>query len=161
MRLYIDKIYIRIFIVTMLMFATAAPAWADGSIVITSDTLAAYRKASKAVFEGSVVAKTADMVLTAEHMTAYYDEDGAITLIEATGAVKLVKGLQVVTSTSAVYDVEGGNMIFTGEPRAVDEGNVVMGKKIIYSLDDGRIEVEGSTMIIEDMGGQAGGVDNE
>lgn len=157
MRLFINNIYISLTFSILFMVLATAPALADESIVITSDTLAADRKANIAVFEGSVVAKTGDMVLNADRMTAHYGEAGSVSSIEAEGSVKVVRGLQVVTSGSAFYDVEGRKMTFTGEPRAVDEGNVFMGTKIIYYLDNGRMEVEGSTMIIEDLGGPSEG----
>ena len=143
----------------LLTIAMALPAYASEALVITSQSLYADRKANSAVFEGTVVARSGDMALSAERMVASYEEGGSLRTLVAEGSVKLVKGLQVLTSDKAVYDLFSRSMVFTGEPRAVDEGNVLMGDTISYYLDEDRIKVEKSTMFIDNSG--AAGAYNE
>ena len=131
--------------------ALPALAHAEEAIVITSDSLSADRERSTAVFEGSVVARSEGMVLSARRMTVLYTED-AVSSIIAEGSVKLVKGLQVLTSNRAVYDVSAKTMTFTDDPKAVDEGNVMMGESIVYYLKEERIKVLKSTLIIDSEG---------
>lgn len=144
---------IRLGVILLMAAAFVLPALANAeeAIVITSDTLLADRERSTAVFEGSVVARRDEMVLSADRMTVLYTGD-AVSSIIAEGAVKLVKGLQVLTSNRAVYDVSAKTMTFTDGPRAVDEGNVMMGDSIVYYLDEERIKVLKSTLIIESLG---------
>ena len=142
--------------VFLLLFA-GMPAMAGDAMVITSETLMADQDTNIAVFEGSVVARSGNIVLSAERMTANYGDGGALKNLVAEGLVKLVKGLQVLTSNKAVYDVALRRMDFTGEPRAVEEGNVLMGSRISYFIDEDRIKVDRSTVIIEDQKTGTGG----
>lgn len=142
----------------LLAVAIAMPAYAGGALVITSESLQADRLANTAVFEGAVVARGDNMVLSASRMTVSYEQDGSLKTLVAEGSVKMIKGLQVLTSQRAVYDLTSNSMVFTGEPRAIDEGSVLMGDAISYFLDDDRIKVDKSTMFIDEKGrdGKAG-----
>lgn len=137
----------------LLVLAASVPAAANDTMVITSESLEADRATNTAVFKGMVVARGDNMVLSASRMTVSYEESGSLKTLVAEGSVKLVKGLQVLTSQKAIYDIFSNSIVFTGEPRAVDEGNVLIGDKISYFLDEDRIKVEKSTMFIEKMGG--------
>jgi lipopolysaccharide transport protein LptA len=155
----LKRFFINISIASAMFFTMAmcVPALAGETMVITSETLKADRGGNTAVFEGHVVARGGDMVLSAAIMTASYEEGGALSKLVAEGSVRLVKGLQVLTSFKAVYDLASRSMVFTGEPRAVDEGNVLMGDTIHYYLDEDRIKVEKSTMFIGATGSGTGG----
>lgn len=119
-------------------------------MVITAASLVADRNAGSALFEGSVVAESGQMTLYSERMKVYYDAlAGVITRIEADGGVKLAKGGQVVVSERAVYQAKGQTMTFTGNPKAMEAGNIVTGTKIVYLLDEERYIVEGSRVILE------------
>jgi len=106
------------------------------------------------LFEGDVVAESGDMTLFAEKMTVYYLENGNIERIEAEGNVKLLRGTQVVTSEHAEYETDAGRVVFTGSPKAVDEGNVVTGTKMTYLVAEERFLIEGSKVFIEQKGGE-------
>ncbi len=126
-----------------------------GSIVITSATLTADNKAHTALFEGSVVAKTENMTLHSDKMLVYYAGDtGKVTRIDAEGRVKLIKGERVVTSKAATYFAEDEKIIFTGEPMAVEKGNVVTGTKMIYLMKEDRSIVENSKVFLENKKGK-------
>lgn len=121
-----------------------------GPIVITSETLSADNKSCTALFEGSVVAKTKDMTLYSDRMLVYYAEKtGNVTKIDAEGRVKLVRKDLIVTSKTANYFAEEEKIIFTGEPKAVERGNVVTGTKMTYLMKEDRSIVENSRVLLE------------
>lgn len=121
-----------------------------GPIIITSDTLSVDNKAHTALFEGSVVARTENMTLYSDRMLVYYAEQtGNVTRIDAGGRVKLVKKDLIVTSRLANYFADEEKVIFTGEPRAVEKGNVVTGTKMTYMLREDRSIVENSRVLLE------------
>lgn len=126
----------------------------DSPIVITSDSMSASRKDNTAEFVGSVVAKSDRVVINSERMKVFYDKDGKLRRIEAFGSVKVVKGEQAVTSEEAVYALDSGVIVFTGNPRAVDGNNVLTGSKIRYSMKDEKIMVEGSRVFIDQDSGK-------
>jgi len=123
-----------------------------GPIVITSSTLSADAGNNTAVFEGSVVAKTDEMTLQSDKMTAYYTPQGDIERIEAEGNIRLVKGSRVLTARNALYDANEARITFTGEPMAVEGPNVITGSKIIYLVNEDRSIVHDSKVYIEQKG---------
>jgi lipopolysaccharide export system protein LptA len=121
-----------------------------GPINITSETLTSDNKAHTALFEKNVVAKTTDLTIYSDKMLVSYKEDGgAVTKIEATGNVKVLKESRIITSKSAVYYADEEKVVFTGEPRAMDGDNVVSGTKIIYLLGSDRFQVENSKVTLK------------
>ncbi|MBI4654099.1 MAG: lipopolysaccharide transport periplasmic protein LptA [Nitrospirae bacterium] len=117
-------------------------------IVITSQTLIADNKSNTAVFEGSVVAKTGDIIIYSDKMTVFYDNSQKnITKIYASGNVVAHKKERAIFSKEATYFGEEEKIVFTGEPRAVEGENIVTGTQIIYFLKDDRSIVEGSRVI--------------
>ncbi len=149
---------VSIFVLIILISSTFAEDKAGqvkGPIVITSETLSADNKAHTALFEGSVVAKSEDMTLYSDKMLVYYNEQtGNVTRIDAEGRVKLVKKDLLVTSKAASYFADGEKVIFTGEPRAVERGNVVTGTKMTYLLKEDRSIVENSRVLLENKKGK-------
>ena len=125
-----------------------------GPIIITSATLSSDSKAHTALFEGAVVARTEEMTLYSDRMLVYYAEQtGNVTKIDADGNVKLIKKDLVVTSKT-VYFAEEDKAIFTGEPKAVEKGNIVTGTKMTYLMKEERSFVENSRVLLENKKGQ-------
>ncbi|MFQ3574093.1 MAG: LptA/OstA family protein [Thermodesulfovibrionales bacterium] len=123
-------------------------------IVITSQTLTSDNKAKIATFEGDVYAKRGDVHFYADVMKIYYKNDGQETSnkiykIESDGNVRLIRGKNIITSKSATYNTEPTETItFTGDPRASDGENVIVGTKITYYLNEERTVVEDSKVMI-------------
>ncbi len=124
-------------------------------IVITSQTLTADNRKHTAVFEGSVVAKTGDLVIYADQMTVFYDtSDNKIKKIHASGNVRVHNRERAIFSDEAVYfsNGDGERIIFSGSPRAVEGENVITGTRITFYPEDDRAVVEGSRVILQDTG---------
>lgn len=136
------------------MCLAAGVALAGQPLVITSEVLEADRKSNTALFTGSVMARNDEMTMSATSMKVFYDGAGELERIEADGAVKVVRQAQVVTSERASFDAGGRMITFTGSPKAVEGSSVLSGSKIVYYLDDDRVVVTGSRMLIEGSAGQ-------
>ncbi|MBI5050329.1 MAG: lipopolysaccharide transport periplasmic protein LptA [Nitrospirae bacterium] len=146
------KILPRIIIIFLATDVAAFPVVATGEkkpIIITSKTLMADNKTNTAVFEGSVVAKTDDIIIYSDKMTVFYNNSqGKVTKIYASGNVKVHKKERAIFSEEATYLNDEEKIIFTGEPKAVEGENVITGVQIIYFLKDDRSVVEGSKVIL-------------
>ncbi|MBI5196966.1 MAG: lipopolysaccharide transport periplasmic protein LptA [Nitrospirae bacterium] len=143
-------IFIIIIFAANAMASAVAVSGEKKPLVITSDTLMADNKTNTAVFEGSVVAKTDDIVMHSDKMTVFYDNsEGKVSKIYASGNVKVHKKERVIFSNEATYLDEEGKIIFTGEPRAVEGENIITGTQIIYYLKDDRSVVEGSKVFMK------------
>ncbi len=114
-------------------------------IDITSSQLEANLKSHIIVFKGNVVAKQGNVVLYCDTLTAYYDaKDKNITMIVATGDVKITKKDMIATGTQAVFDNVNKLLTLTGSPRIWQAKNIIEGTKIIFYLGTDRIFVEGA-----------------
>jgi lipopolysaccharide export system protein LptA len=120
-----------------------------GPITVTANSLQADSKARTALFEGSVVAKSDDMVLYADRMTVRYAEGGGVERIEAEGAVKVVRDQRVITSGRAEYIRAEGKIIFSDSPRVAEGGSVITGSSIVYFVDEDRTAVKDSKVFME------------
>lgn len=153
-QLFTVSVFISV-VLTGSIFAEEKTEQIKGPIVITSQTLFSDNKARTALFEGSVVAKTENMTLYSDKMLVYYAEgSGNVTKIAAEGRVKLVKKDLVVTSRFANYFAEEEKVIFTGEPKAVEKGNIITGTKMTYLMKEDRSIVENSRVLLENKKGK-------
>jgi lipopolysaccharide export system protein LptA len=137
------------------VFADNTAKKIKGPITITSEMLTADNQARTALFEQSVVARTASMTMYADRMLVHYDkETGSITRIDVSGTVKVVTASRVITSQEAVYYAGEEKIVFTGQPKAVEGENVVTGKKMTYLMNDDRFLVESSKVYLTNKKGQ-------
>lgn len=122
-------------------------------ITITSKTLTADNKAKTAIFEGSVKAVKGDIILYADKMTVFYQEEksgSSVKKIDAEGNIKLIRGDRVITSSFAQYLTETDEkVVFTGEPRATDGQSVITGSKMTYFFKTDRYIVENSKVLMQ------------
>ena len=129
--------------------ATLSEKTEKSPIVITSQTLTADNKNNTAVFEGTVVAKTGDIIMYSDKMTVFYDEkENKVKKIHAIGNVRVNSEGRALFSEEAVYFDNEEKIIFTGNPKAVEGKNLITGKQIIFFLKDNRAVVEGSRVIL-------------
>jgi lipopolysaccharide export system protein LptA len=78
----------------------------------------------------------------------------SVSMIEATGRVKIFKEDGQATCRKAVYHGDGDKIVLTGDPVAWQKGTRVAGQKIIMYLAEDRSVVEGgSRVMIEPEGG--------
>jgi len=132
-----------------LVCADNAPKRIRGPITITSGSLTADNLARTALFEQSVIARTAQMTMYADRMLVHYDkESGNVTRIDVSGTVRVTTVNRVITSRDAVYYAGEEKIVFTGEPKAVEGENVVTGTKMTYLMNEDRFLVEGSKVIL-------------
>ncbi|MBI4826400.1 MAG: lipopolysaccharide transport periplasmic protein LptA [Nitrospirae bacterium] len=146
------KIFLAITIFFIPVFASHASSLKkDTPIVITSDTLTADNKNDTAVFEGSVAATSQDIKIFADKMTVFYsDGNSKIAKIHAAGNIRVQKEGMSIFSEEAeyIYDDEE-KIIFTGNPKVIENDNSITGTRIIYFLKDDRAVIEGSKVLIK------------
>ncbi len=112
-------------------------------ISITALRMEADNKEGWVLFIGKVKAIQKDMVLTSERLKVYLDSKGKVKRVIASGGVRVEQSGRVITSKEAEYNPTKEVVIFTGNPKAWQGKNVVMGKRIIYFVKDKRSMVEG------------------
>jgi lipopolysaccharide export system protein LptA len=143
----------KILIITSLFIGTfianAMPV-EEKPIVITSETLIADNKKNIVTFEGTVTAKSEDITIYSDKMEVSYNNSlGKITKIHASGNVKAHNNERTIFSKEAIYIGEEEKIVFTGEPKAVDGGNVITGTEITYFIKKNRTMVKGGRVILK------------
>jgi len=119
-------------------------------IVITSQSLTADNKENIAIFEGSVVATSEEMTMYSDKMTVYSDPDGNnIKKLHAAGNVKVHKNETTLFADEAMYFDDEEKIIFSGNPKAVQKGNVITGSEIIFYIKDERAIVQKSRVVLQ------------
>jgi len=80
----------------------------------------------------------------------------SVSMIEATGRVKIEKAEGRATCREAIYYVDEEKIVLTGDPVAWQKGTRVTGKKITMYLAEDRSVVEGgSRVLIDESGGNS------
>ena len=152
---FIFNYFLSILIVCFSAYGVSVSEGAEKkAITITSETLTADSRNSTAVFEGSVVAKTADITIYSDRMIVFYsDAEKNVKEIQAAGNVKVHSKEKAIFSEKASYINNEEKIIFTGNPKAVEGNNVITGTQIIYFLRDNSAVVEGSRVILQNKQG--------
>jgi LPS export ABC transporter protein LptC/lipopolysaccharide transport protein LptA len=107
-----------------------------------------YRKgAGHLNYTGAVRVVQEGKTLTCERLDVEIGEDNKAEVMTCAGDAKMndPKMGRLITGDKAVYDLGTRRMEITGEKVTMKdrEGNQVQGKRVIYLVDDGKVEVKG------------------
>ncbi len=119
-------------------------------VIITSESLTADKRNNSAVFEGSVIAKTAGITMLADKMTVIYNSAGKqINMINAIGHVKVYNNEKTIFSNKAVFLNNDEKIIFSGSTKLIEGKNIITGTEITFFIKDSRAIVKDSRMILQ------------
>jgi len=101
------------------------------------------------LFEGSVVAVRGDLTLFADKVELRTSTSGQqIETIEAAGNVRIRKGDMVASGEVAHYDVTASVITLTGKPTVWRGRDAVEGSRIVFHIEDERVQVEDARAIL-------------
>ena len=126
-----------------LAFDSSAP------IEVSADNLSVDQKDGAAVFEGNVVVAQGSLRLAAEFIRVEYatDEDGnrtpSIGQVRASGGVTFVNGQDAAEAKDAVYTVETGALVLSGDVLLTQGENAISGDRLLVDLNAGTGRMEG------------------
>ena len=111
-----------------------------------------------AEFTGNVVVGQGDMRLSADLIKVVYEvvdgqQTGRIENMLARGKVTLVAGEQAAEADEAVYNVDRGNIVMSGNVLFTQGQNALSGGKMTINLADGAARFEGRVRTIFQTGG--------
>jgi lipopolysaccharide export system protein LptA len=122
-------------------------------VEVSADRLQVSQSDGSATFTGNVVVGQGEMRLTAASVRVEYVTDAPapgetqgrsrISRLHATGGVTLVSGAEAAEAREAVYSVDAGEVVMTGEVILTQGPNVLAGDKVTVNLNDGTALVEG------------------
>ena len=111
-------------------------------INISSDRMEADNRNRIVNFLGNVVARSEDMVIFADQISAFYTKKGKIKKIVAQGNVKINQDERTATCQMATYFQPSQKIILTGRPKVWQGSNIVSGGKITIFLNEDKISIE-------------------
>lgn len=120
-------------------------------IEITSDALDVSQTDQTAVFSGHVVAIQGELRLGSDNLRVYYRgggartaEQGAISRLDAIGAVAVSSPRETATGEWAVYDVDSGQITLGGKVVLTRGENVLRGEQLVIDLESGQSRITGA-----------------
>ncbi|KGJ04338.1 lipopolysaccharide export system protein LptA [Paracoccus halophilus] len=114
-------------------------------VEVTADNLSVDQNTGMATFTGKVLIVQGEMRLAADSVTVTYAEGSRrrISALNAQGAVTLVSGDDAAEANAAVYDVESGNIVLTGDVLLTQGESVLAGDKVTVDLATGTANASG------------------
>lgn len=121
-------------------------------IEITSDRLTVNQADGSATFVGHVVIGQGEMRLSAGEVRVEYasgsDSTGQIRRLLASGGATLVNGAEAAEANEAVYTIETGVIILTGNVILTQGRNAMSADRLIVNLKQGTGTMEGRVKTI-------------
>jgi lipopolysaccharide export system protein LptA len=124
-------------------------------VEVVSDSLSVDQADGSATFSGNVVIAQGEMRLSAAEVRIEY-ADGDRTRIErlfATGGVTLVSGTEAVEAREALYTIETGVIVLTGDVLLTQGANTLTGQELTVDLKTGTGRMEGRVKTVLQPGG--------
>lgn len=123
-------------------------------VEVKADSLAVNQADGSATFTGNVVVGQGDMRLSAAEVRVEYDPEGkAIRQLHATGGVTLASKTDAAEAREAVYSIDEGRVVMTGDVLLTQGKSAISGQKLVIDLKSGSGQMEGGVSTIFVPGG--------
>jgi len=107
-------------------------------VQVTADQLAVNQSDGNAEFSGNVVVTQGEMKLTASKVNVEYNQDrSGIARLFASGGVTIVNPTEAAESREAVYTIDDGQVVMTGDVLLTQGTSALSGQKLIINLKTG------------------------
>lgn len=113
-------------------------------VQITADRLAVNQADGEATFSGNVLVVQGDLRLSAGEIRVEYAQDQkAIERLHATGGVTIVNATDAAEAREAVYSIDSGAVVMTGDVLLTQGQNAISGQTLRLDLKAGTGVMEG------------------
>jgi lipopolysaccharide export system protein LptA len=135
--------------------AAPAPASGQSSVLkghnsnapvdVSADRIEVQDRADRAIFSGNVVARQAEMTLTAARVTVAYANSGGVQIkrLDATGGVTVTSPGERASGDVGIYDLDQRIITLVGSVSLVRGDSRVKGGRLVIDLRSGRAVVDG------------------
>ncbi|MDX5349273.1 MAG: lipopolysaccharide transport periplasmic protein LptA [Paracoccaceae bacterium] len=113
-------------------------------VEVTADQLAVNNAEGSAVFSGNVMVTQGEMTLSAAEVSVTYGADQSrIEQLVASGGVTITNLADKASAAEAVYTIDNGVIVMTGDVRLAQGSSTMQGQKLTIHLKDGTGIMEG------------------
>jgi lipopolysaccharide export system protein LptA len=128
-------------------------------VQVTADQLKVSQSDGTAVFSGNVVVGQGQMRLGAAEVRVEYAKGdagakGKVSRMVASGGVTFSSGGEAAQSKEAVYDVDKGRIVMTGDVILTQAQNAMSGQRLDIDLTTGTGQMEGRVQTVFHPAGQ-------
>ncbi|WP_022703272.1 LptA/OstA family protein [Pseudorhodobacter ferrugineus] len=119
------------------------------AVEVSADQLAVNQADGTAVFTGNVLVGQGAMRLSAGRVKVEYTADGTgISKLFASEGVTLINATDAAEAREAVYTIDSGNVVMTGDVLLTQGGNALSGQKLVIDLKAGTGVMEGRVQTV-------------
>ena len=113
-------------------------------VEVSADQLAVNQADGTAMFTGKVLVGQGEMRLSAGRVKVEYTADGSgISKLFASEGVTLINATDAAEAREAIYTIDSGNVVMTGDVLLTQGGNALSGQKLVIDLKAGTGVMEG------------------
>lgn len=125
----------------------------SAQVEVTADRLSVDQSDGTAIFSGNVLVIQGEMRLSAAEVRVIYGQpaEGApqrVDRLEASGGVTLTAGAEAAESRDAVYTVDSGQIVMTGDVVVTQGPNALSSQRLTVNLETGTGLLEGGVRTI-------------
>jgi lipopolysaccharide export system protein LptA len=118
-------------------------------VEVSSDQLTVNQTDGTAVFSGNVLVGQGEMRLAAAVVKVEYTADGSgISKMFASGGVTLINATDAAESQDAVYTIDSGNVVMTGDVLLTQGASALSGQTLVIDLKAGTGVMEGRVQTV-------------
>lgn len=124
-------------------------------VEVTADQLAVNQTDGTATFTGNVLIAQGEMRLSAASVLVEYGtgDRSRIERLHATGGVTLVSGADAAEATEAIYSIDSGDVVMTGNVLLTQGTSTIAGQMLTVDLKTGTGRMEGRVKTVLQPGG--------
>jgi lipopolysaccharide export system protein LptA len=123
-------------------------------VEVKAETLTVNQADGSATFTGDVLVGQGEMRLAAQTVRVEYAADGkSIAKLHAKGGVTLASATDAAESDEAVYEVDAGTVLMTGNVLLTQGASAISGQRLVIDLKAGTGRMEGGVSTIFSPGG--------
>jgi lipopolysaccharide export system protein LptA len=123
-------------------------------VEVKAESLTVNQTDGSATFTGNVLVGQGEMRLAAQTVRVEYAADGkSIAKLHATGGVTLASNSDAAESDEAVYAVDAGTVLMTGNVLLTQGASAIAGQKLLIDLKAGTGRMEGGVSTVFSPGG--------
>lgn len=128
-------------------------------VEVAAETLDVDQANGNAVFRGNVLVTQGELRLSADRIRVRYAADdgqasGRIRELEASGGVTLANGSEAAEAAEAVYDIDAGSVVLSGDVLLTQGATAISGDRLRIDLNSGNGVMEGRVRTIFAGGGE-------
>lgn len=123
-------------------------------VEVQADSLSVNNADGTAVFSGNVLVGQGNMKLSAASVKVEYGADGkSIARLHASGGVTIANLADAAEAKEAVYTIDSGNIVMTGDVLLTQGASALSGQKLTINLKTGTGTMEGRVSTVFVPGG--------